>query len=54
LGRKRLQKPKNQKEEARLSGQSVRAGFGAKTIFAILKKWDLDEETLAALEGELE
>ncbi len=27
----------------------MRAGFGAKTIFTILKKWDVDEETLSAL-----
>ena len=54
LHRKRLQKPTNQKEAARIFRQLMRAGFGAKTIFAILKKWGLDEETLAALEGELE
>ena len=30
----------------------MRAGFGAKTIFTILKKWDVDEETLSALETE--
>ena len=24
----------------------MRAGFGAKTIFSILKKWDVDEEVL--------
>jgi hypothetical protein len=30
----------------------VRAGFGSRTIFSILKKWDVDEETLTALEGE--
>ena len=34
--------------------QLMRAGFGSKTIFAILKKWDVDDETLTALEGELE
>ena len=30
----------------------MRAGFGSKTIFTILKKWDVDEETLGALEEE--
>jgi hypothetical protein len=30
----------------------MRAGFGSKTIFTILKKWDVDEETLTALESE--
>jgi regulatory protein len=54
LHRKRLQKPKNQKDAARIFRQLVRAGFGAKTIFAILNKWDVDDETLTALEGELE
>jgi regulatory protein len=54
LRRKRLQKPGNQKQAARIFRQLVRAGFGAKTIFAILKKWDVDDETLSALEGELE
>jgi regulatory protein len=52
LGKKRLKKPKDQKETARIFRQLMRAGFGAKTIFAILKKWDVDEETLTALEGE--
>ena len=54
LRRKRLQKPKTQKDAARIFRQLMRAGFGAKTIFAILKKWDVDDETLTALEGELE
>jgi regulatory protein len=54
LHRKRLQKPKNQKGAARIFRQLVRAGFGAKVIFAILKKWEVDDETLQALEGELE
>jgi hypothetical protein len=30
----------------------MRAGFGSKTIFTILKKWDVDEETLIELETE--
>src|SRR5436189_271370 len=52
LQRKRLKKPGNQKETARIFRQLARAGFGAKTIFTILKKWDADEETLTALESE--
>jgi regulatory protein len=52
LRRKRLQKPKDQKQAARIFRQLVRAGFAFKTIFAILKKWDVDEETLTALENE--
>jgi regulatory protein len=52
LKRKRLQKPKDEKQAARIFRQLMRAGFGSKTIFTILKKWDVDEETLSALEEE--
>lgn len=52
LRRKRLQKPKDRKQAARIFRQLMRAGFGSKTIFGILKKWDVDEDTLEALEGE--
>src|SRR5579862_9603603 len=41
LRRKRLKKPGNQKEAARVFRQLMRAGFGAKTIFTILKKWEV-------------
>jgi len=50
LRRKRLQKPKDQKEAARIFRSLTRAGFRAKTIFTILKKWDVDDEMLAVLE----
>jgi regulatory protein len=52
LRRKRLVKPKDQKEAARIFRQLARGGFGSKTIFSILKRWDVDEETLSELEGE--
>jgi len=52
LRRKRLVKPKDQKQAARIFRQLMRAGFRSKTIFTILKKWDVDEEVLTALEGE--
>jgi len=52
LRRKRLAKPKDQKQAARIFRQLMRAGFAAKTIFTILKKWDVDDETLSALEEE--
>jgi regulatory protein len=52
LRRKRLQRPKDQKQAARVFRRLMRAGFAAKTIFTILKKWDVDEETLGALEEE--
>lgn len=54
LRKKRLAKPRDQKQAARIFRQLMRAGFGSKTIFAILKKWDVDEETLTALEEESE
>jgi len=52
LQRKRLKKPADQKQAARIFRQLTRAGFTAKTIFKILKKWDVDEETLSAFEEE--
>ena len=52
LRKKRLVKPKDRKEAARVFRALARAGFGARTIMAILKKWDVDDETLTALESE--
>ena len=54
LRRKRTKKPQNLKEAARIFRQLMRAGFGSKTIFTILKKWDVDEEVLTAFEEEVE
>jgi regulatory protein len=52
LRRKRLKKPEDQKQAARIFRQLMRAGFASKSIFKILKSWDVDEETLTALESE--
>ena len=62
IRRKRLQKPndsdgdedkdKARKQAARIFRQLMRAGFESKTIFKIMKKWDVDEETLSELENE--
>jgi regulatory protein len=52
LRKKRMEKPKDQKQTARIFRQLLRAGFKSKTIFTILKKWEVDDETLTALEGE--
>src|SRR5271169_476001 len=52
LRKKRLVKPKDQKQVARIFRQLARGGFGAKTIFTILKRWNVDEETLSELESE--
>ena len=50
--KKRLSKPTNQKEAARIFRQLQRAGFGSRTAIAILKQWKVDDETLTALEDE--
>src|SRR3974390_3148722 len=50
LRRKRLKKPTDQKQTARIFRQLVRAGFTSKSIFKILKSWDVDDETLTALD----
>ncbi|HXU18357.1 MAG TPA: RecX family transcriptional regulator [Terriglobales bacterium] len=50
LRRKRLQKPQDKKQAARVFRQLMRAGFDPKTIFKILRKWDVDDETLEAFE----
>lgn len=52
LKRKRLAKPQDQKQTARIFRHLMRAGFRSKTIFTILKKWDVDDEVLTALEEE--
>lgn len=50
--RKRLRKPKDQKEAARVFRMMVRAGFSSRVIAGILKRWDVDDETVSALEQE--
>ena|SRR5947208_2938921 len=54
LRRKRLKKPDNKKDTAKIFRQLMRAGFGAKTVFRILRTWDVDEEMLGELENEAE
>ena len=52
LRRKRLTKPADQKQAARVFRALVRAGFASRVIFRILKKWDVDDETIAMFEEE--
>ncbi len=52
LRRKRLKQPSNQKETARIFRSLLRAGFRSKTIFTILKRWNVDDEVLTALAEE--
>ncbi len=54
LRRKRLEKPKDKKQAARVFRQLIRAGFAPKIIFKILRNWDVDEETLSTFEEGLE
>jgi regulatory protein len=54
LDRKRLKKPQNQRESARVFRMLLRAGFSSKTIFALLKRWDIDDDVIAVLESESE
>jgi len=52
LRRKRLKKPANHKEAARIFRALVRAGFGAGVSIRILKNWDVEDEVLTALQEE--
>jgi regulatory protein len=52
LRRKRIAKPDGQKQAARVFRTLLRAGFASRIIFRILKLWDVDDETIAALEEE--
>jgi regulatory protein len=54
LARKRLRKPSNERETARVFRALLRAGFSSSTIFKILKKWQVPDETLGTLEAEEE
>ena len=52
LRRKRLKKPAEAKEAARIFRTLMRAGYTSRTIIRILKHWDVDDEVLTALESE--
>jgi regulatory protein len=52
LRRKRLKKPKDQRAAARVFRQLMRAGFGTKTIFNILRRWEIEEEVLETFSSE--
>ncbi len=51
LERKRIKKPENERETARVVRRLVAAGFATGTIYKILRRWDVPEESLAALEN---
>jgi regulatory protein len=52
LARKRMRKPSTQKDAARIFRAMARAGFSTGVIIGILKKWDVEDEVLTALEDE--
>ncbi len=51
LERKRIRKPENEKETARVMRRLVAAGFSTGVIYKILRQWSVAEESLAALDN---
>jgi regulatory protein len=51
LERKRIRKPENEKETARVMRRLVTAGFSTRVIYKILRQWDVPDEALAALDN---
>jgi regulatory protein len=51
LERKRIHKPENPKETARVMRRLVTAGFSTGVIYKILRQWDVPDEALAALDN---
>ena len=51
LERKRIRKPQNEKETARIMRRLVAAGFSTGVIYKILRQWEVPDEALAALEN---
>lgn len=51
LERKRIRKPENPKETARVMRRLVTAGFSTSVIYKILRQWDVPDEALAALDN---
>ena len=52
LQRKRIKKPVTQRDAAKVFRNLTRAGFTSRVIFRILKAWEVDDETISALESE--
>lgn len=51
LERKGVKQPTNDKEAARVMRMLIRAGFSTGVIYGILKRWNISEDALAALEN---
>jgi regulatory protein len=54
LKRKRLKKPANEKDAARIFRGLMRAGFGVGVAIKVLKNWEVEDELLTALQEEAE
>jgi regulatory protein len=54
LKRKRLKKPANNKDAARIFRALMRAGFGVSVSIKVLKDWKVDDDLLTALQEERE
>lgn len=52
LKRKRLTKPANNRDAARIFRALVRAGFSVGISIKVLKRWDVEDEVLTALQEE--
>jgi regulatory protein len=51
LERKRIRKPADEKETARVMRRLVAAGFSTSAIYRILQQWDVPEQALTVLES---
>ncbi len=51
LDRKRIRKPQNEKETARVMRRLVTAGFSVGVIYKILRQWQVPDEALSALDN---
>lgn len=51
LERKRIKKPENEKETARVMRRLVTAGFSTGVIYKILRNWNVPDEALSALDS---
>jgi regulatory protein len=51
LERKRIAKPANEKETARVMRRLVAAGFSTGVIYKILRQWEVPDEAMRALEN---
>lgn len=51
LEQKRIRKPANDKETARVMRRLVAAGFSTSVIYKILRRWDVPDDMLSALDS---